>query len=203
QGLLDPAVLAHKAEEEKPLRARFKKQAADEADPWQRIADAQKKLAEFERRYQLLETGHAFYSELFGHARDVVRLTAELEKPSARRLREYRDSNLESLKFHLYSPAPIHADLERAKLAGSLTFLAETRGAEPHVVNRVLAGKAPAARAAELVAGTKLFDPAERKRLVEGGFKAVEASQDEMIRLALLIDGEARNLRQRYETEIE
>src|SRR5262249_15351251 len=79
----------------------------------------------------------------------------------------------------------------------------ENLGAEHHVVKRVLAGKAPAARAAELVAGTKLFDPAERKRLVEGGFKAVEASQDEMIRLALLIDGEARNLRQRYETEIE
>ena len=33
----------------------------------------------------------------------------------------------------------------------------------------VLAGKNPAARAAELVAGTKLFDPAERKRLVDGG----------------------------------
>jgi hypothetical protein len=126
----------------------------------------------------------------------------ELPKPSAERLREYRDSNLDSLKFNLYSPAPIYPELERAKLTASLTFLAENLGGEHELVKLVLAGKNPAARAEELVA-TKLFDPAERKRLVDGGKKAIDASTDPMIVLARAVDGEARKLRARYETEIE
>jgi hypothetical protein len=204
QGLLDPAVLARKADEEKSLRARFRKAGGKQStDPWQQIEEAEKKLKEFERLFLLLERGDAFYSELFGIARHVARLAAELEKPSAERLREYRDSNLESLKFQLYSPAPIYADLEKTKLAASLSFLAENLGAGHPLVVKVFAGKPPAARADDLVSGTNLSDPAERKKLVETGVKAVEVSQDAMIRLALLVDGEARKLRKRFETEIE
>jgi hypothetical protein len=204
QGLLDPAVLARKADEEKSLRARFRKtDDKKSADPWQQIEEAQKKLEGFERLYLLLERGDAFFSELFGIARHVARLTAELEKPSAERLREYRDSNLESLKFQLYSPAPIYPDLEKTKLAASLSFLAENLGAGHPLVVKVFDGKPPAARADELVSGTKLFDPAERRKLVEGSVKAVGASQDAMLRLALLVDEEARKLRKRFETEIE
>jgi hypothetical protein len=150
----------------------------------------------------MLETGHAFYSPLFGIARHCVRMGDELPKKSPDRLREYRDSNLDSLKFSLYSPAPIYPDLERAKLTASLTFLAENLGGEHELVKLVLAGKTPAARADELVT-TKLFDPAERKKLVEGGKKAVDESTDPMILLAKAVDGEARKLRLRYETEIE
>ena len=203
QGLLDPAVLARKAREEKALRDRFKKSAGQEADPWQQIEDAEKKLADFEKLYLLTESGHAFYSELFALARHVARLPAELRKPSADRLREYRASNLESLKFHLYGAGPIHADLERAKLTGSLSFLAEHLGGDHPLVVKVLAGKAPAARADELVSGTRLFEPAERQRLAEGTPEKLRQSPDTMIRLALLIDGEARKLRKRHENEIE
>ncbi|MEK2481555.1 S46 family peptidase, partial [Lactobacillus acidophilus] len=74
------------------------------------IAAVQLKLREFEKPYGLLETGHAFYSPLFGIARHIVRMGDELPKPSAERLREYRDSNLESLKFGLFSPAPIYPE---------------------------------------------------------------------------------------------
>ncbi|HEX5270755.1 MAG TPA: S46 family peptidase, partial [Gemmataceae bacterium] len=151
----------------------------------------------------LLERGDAFYSELFHIARHLVRMPIELKKPNADRLREYRDSNLESLKFQLFSPAPIHPELERAKLAASLTFLAEQLGGGHPLVEKILAGKNPANRAAELVAGTKLADPAERKKLSEGGTAAVEGSDDAMIRLARLIDDEARKLRKRYEDEVE
>jgi hypothetical protein len=67
----------------------------------------------------------------------------------------------------------------------------------------VLAGKNPATRAEELIAGTKLFDPAERKRLVDGGANAINESKDPLILLAKAIDRESRALRTRYETEVE
>jgi hypothetical protein len=201
QGLLDPAVLDRKKREELNLRALAEELPAP--GPFQRIADVQKKLADFEREYYLLERGDAFSSELFAIARHLVRMPVELAKPNADRLREYRESNLESLKFQLFSPAPIHAEVERAKLAAALTFLAEHLGGGHPFLAQVLAGKNPANRAAELVAGTKLFDPAERKKLADGGAAAVEASDDAMVRLARLVDDEARKLRKRYEDEVE
>jgi hypothetical protein len=82
-------------------------------------------------------------------------------------------------------------------------FLAETLGGEHPAVQIVLAGKNPADRAAELIAGTRLFDPQQRRLLVDGRQQAVAASTDSMIQLARAIDPLARRLRQRYETEVE
>src|SRR5262249_2497792 len=149
QGLLDPAILARKQADESALIQRL---PAGAAEPWTRIAEAQKKLLAFDREYFLFERGDAFFSELFSIARHLSRLTAEIKKPNAERLREYRESNLESLKFQLFSPAPIHPELEQAKLTASLTFLAENLGAGHPLVEKTLAGKPPGVRAAELVA---------------------------------------------------
>ena len=49
----------------------------------------------------------------------------------------------------------------------------------------VLAGKSPRDRAAELIRGTTLKDVAVRKRLADGGLKAIQDSKDPMIQLAL------------------
>jgi hypothetical protein len=206
QGLLDPSILDRKATEERDLRAKVAADPSREQSyggAWERIAGAQKALGEFEREHALIERGDAFDSELFQIARHLVRMAVEKPKRNADRLREYRDSNLESLELRLFSPAPIYRGLERAKLAGSLSFLAETLGGDHPLVTRVLAGRAPGAGAAELVAGTRLVDPAERRKLADGGLSAVEASNDAMIELARLIDPEARKLRKRFETEVE
>jgi hypothetical protein len=212
QGLLDPKVMQQKFEEQYDAKLQEQWSKAFELpqglnpppqSPWAQIEAIQKGYREFEKPYSLLETGHAFYSPLFSIARHAVRMGDELPKKSPERLREYRDSNLDSLKFSLFSPAPIYPDLERAKLTASLTFLAENLGGEHELVKLVLAGKNPAARADELVAGTKLFDPAERKKLVEGGKNAIDASKDPMILLAKAVDAEARKLRSRYENEVE
>ncbi|HSQ56964.1 MAG TPA: S46 family peptidase, partial [Gemmata sp.] len=209
QGLLDPKIMEQKVETENDpkLREEWNKVVTPgpvlAQSPWTRIEIIQKGYREFEKPHSLIETGHAFYSPLFAIARHCVRMADELPKKSADRLREYRDSNLESLKYQLYSPAPIYPELERAKLTASLTFLAENLGGEDAIVKLVLAGKNPAARADDLVNGTKLADPAERKRLVEGGKQAIDASTDPMILLAKSVDAEARRLRTRYENEVE
>ncbi len=215
QGLLDPKVLDQKAADEKKMieaaaalmtspQSPDKPFVATASPPyWDDIAAVQKTFRTFETDYYLLETGHAFYSDLFTTARHLVRLADELPKKNPARLREYRDSNLDSLKLNLFSPAPLYPDLERWKLQASLTFLAENLGGEHPVVVTVLAGKNPADRAAELIAGTKLFDVAERKRLFEGGKAAVDASPDALVRLAKAVDAEARRLRKRFEDEVE
>jgi hypothetical protein len=205
QGLLTPSVMAYKEKEEREFR---RKVSGDEslkphADTWTRIAAAQKALAGFERMYYLVERGDGFDGQLFGIARHLVRLAAERPKPSPQRLREYGDARLPSLEFQLFSPAPIYPELERVRLAGSFSFLAEQLGGEHPLVIKVLAGRSPADRAADLVAGTKLFDVAERKRLSTGEQNAIDESKDPLIALARLIDDEARAVRKKHEEQVE
>jgi hypothetical protein len=213
QGLLDPKILEQKDKAEwalmeptvkgvKPAVANGWHEEKWPDTPWGVIFKVQKTYRTFEKEHALYETGHAFTSDLFTAARHCVRMADELPKKSPDRLREYRDSNLDSLKFALFSPAPIYKDLERAKLQTSLTFLAENLGGDHKLTTLALGGKNPAQRATELVEST-LYDPEVRKRLVDGGAKAVAESKDPMILLAKAIDGEARALRKRYETEVE
>jgi Peptidase S46 len=205
QGLLEPAVLKLKTEAEEALRFKIrmdpdKKMAY--GDAWEMIEAAEKNLAVFEKEYALLELGDGFNSRLFKIARHLVRLAAELPKKDGERLREYHESGLESLKFQLFSPAPIALDLERVKLAGSLSFLAEQLGAEHPLVIKALGGKGPAARAADLISGTQLTDPKERRRLADGGQQAIDECRDPLIAFARLLDTEARALRKRHEQEV-
>ena len=201
QGLLTPAILEQKAAAERDLS----KAIEDDPNkiklygtPWKRIAEVQTQLADFERLYYLLERGDTFDSRLFKIARHFVRMEDELAKSATERLKEYRGSALESLKFQLSSKAPIHAELERVKLAGSLSFLAENLGGGHPLVKKALANKSPADRADELVDGSRLAKVEQRLWLLKNGLKNA-AFKDEMIALARLIDDEARQLRQRFE----
>ncbi len=104
----------------------------------------------------MLEGGSGFKSQLFAIARTLVRAAEELPKKSEDRLREFRDSGLDELKFHLFSDEPIYDDYEIVKMTDGLTFLAEELGYDDPLVQKVLDGKAPHDRASELVTGSKL-----------------------------------------------
>src|SRR4051794_1723535 len=101
KGLKDPALMSRKAADEKALRERIEADPAKKAafaGAWDRIAASKQVSAEIARPFNFLERGFAFDSHLFGIARTLVRLAAEKTKPNADRLREYRDSALESLE---------------------------------------------------------------------------------------------------------
>jgi len=204
-GLLDPAIIAKKEAAEKRLRAAAARspQAKDILPAWDDIAEAQKIIAQNALRHRLLESGHGFRSTLFGIGRTIMRAVDERDKPSGERLREYRDSNLESLEFRLFSAEPIYEDFERLKLANSLTWLVQQLGYSDPLVQKVLAGKSPRDRAAELIAGTKLQDVAFRKKLYGSTAAEVAAAGDPMIELARLIDPESRAVRKIVETQDE
>ena len=80
--------------------------------------------------------------------------------------------------------------------------MVELLGANDPLVQQVLNGKTPEARASELIDGTKLKDVDFRKQLAAGGLAAIESSNDPMIALARLVDPKARALRKRFESEV-
>ena len=204
-GLLDPAVIEKKRSEENRLREAIAARA-DEKDAlaaYERIAAAQKIIAEHARVYNLLEGGAAFDSQLFGIARTLLRAAEETPKPNGERLREFAEAGRESLELQLFSTKPIYNDFEELQLTDSLTYLAEEMGATNSLVRQILNGKSPAERAAQLVNGTKVKEVELRKKLYQGGKSAVEGAHDPMIALAELVDAPARAVRKVVETQTE
>jgi len=210
-GLLDPGFIARKREAEAKLRDLVARRAAAApqpgaaAGPFERIEQAEGEIDRVAVRHALLEGGLGFNSQFFRHARTILRSAMEAGRPTGERLREYRDSNRNSLELGLFSPEPLYDDLETAKLADSLTFLATTLGPDDPLVVKVLAGLPPRERAAALVRGTRLGRradvagrpavPDDRRTLYDGGRAAVERAADPMLELARVVDAEARSLR--------
>jgi len=204
EGLLDAKLFASLKSNEDALR----KTIADSSDEgtkaakgsWDKIAAVTKKagdrrLQSTYRRYDAVKTA--------GLANNIVRYVAETAKPNDKRYEEYRDSSLESLKFRLFSPAPIYPDMEEFFLTRALDSALKELGPNDDFVRAALEGREPALVAKELIAGTKLIEVAERKKLIEGGQKAIDASMDSLIVWARRLDPVYRAQRKFHEDEIE
>ncbi|MDM7994530.1 MAG: S46 family peptidase [Acidobacteriota bacterium] len=187
-GLLDKALIAQKQKEESEFRSRV---AADSelnkkyGKAWDEIALAQQKqLTRYkESRYRSVRA-----SRLASLALSIVQYVAEVKKPDSQREDGFHDSQLESLRFGLFSPAPIYPQMEIVLLANSLQESVDALGAGDPFVKAALGGRSAADAARQVVEGTRLADPSFRKELVDGGQAAVEASNDPMIVLARKID---------------
>jgi hypothetical protein len=204
-GLMDSRLMDKKKAAEKVLRDKVAEdpKLKEAKDAWNRIAEAEKVRAANARKYTVLEGGAGFHCTLFGIARHLLRAGEERAKPNTERLPDYRDTNLDSLKQELFSEEPIYDNLEEAQLTDGLTFLAEQLGYQHELVQKVLLGKSPQVRAAELIQGTKLKDVAVRKKLYEGGKEAVEKSHDPLMVVARIVDPESRALRKIMETQVD
>jgi hypothetical protein len=214
--LLDPEIDRSLKAREQKLRDAMTEDAKWTANltAYDRIKKAQEETAKILPIYSYYETfrgkqaasyraPRGFYSTLFKYARRLLRAGDERPKPNGERFAEFRDSNKESFELDLFSSEPVYDDLEQVMLTDSLSDLATRFGSTDPLVQKVLAGKSPTARAAELIKGTKLKDVAVRKQLYEGGAAAVTAAKDPMIELARLIDGPSRAARKIYDTQDE
>jgi hypothetical protein len=184
QGLLNPAMFKEKEAAQKEFQAKVAANPewqAEYGSAWSTIAGVIKKeegVAKTQFYRSLLG------SRLAGYATTIVFYALEVPKPDGQRLDGYHDSQLESLRFNLFSPAPVYADLEEATLAGTLKLSLDELGPNDPFIKTVLDGKTPAEVAKELFAGTKLADVSVRQALIKGGEKAVRASTDPFIVLA-------------------
>ncbi|MFN3412786.1 MAG: S46 family peptidase [Thermoanaerobaculum sp.] len=203
KGLKDPQLMQIKAQQEKELRdkvAAHPEWQKAYGDAWHAIEKAQASFRERAKEYSYRRlSGY----RLPGMALSIVQLVAELKKPDGERLDGFHESQLPSLKFRLFSPAPIYPEFEEVLLADGLREALEKLGPEDPFVKAALAGESPEDVAHEVIAGTKLFDPAFRKKLVEGGEEAVAACQDPLIALARRVDPIVRQERKWYEDTIE
>src|SRR5438874_8893136 len=180
---------------------------------YDRIQKAEAELVKIAPRYDYLEqerrstVGYrgprALYGSLFKYARLLTRAIDERAKQNGERIPAFRDSAKESLELELFSTEPVYDDYEILRLTDSLTDFASKFGATDPLVQKVLAGKSPHARAVELTSGTKLKDVAVRRDLYGKGAGALQAAHDPMHDLARMIDAPAREARKAHEAQEE
>jgi hypothetical protein len=206
-GLLDPQIWSALQAREQKLRDAIGREPKFRStlSAYDRIRRAQAEIAKNAPMYNYLEqerpvtVGYrgprAVSGNLFKYARLLLRAADESTKPNGERIPTFRDSARESLELELFSTEPIYDDYEILRLTDSFTDFSSRFGEKDPMVQKVLAGKSPHARAVELVTGTKLKDVSIRKELYGKGAAAFQAAHDPMIELARTIDARARQAR--------
>ena len=192
-GLQNPRILETKRSEEDKFKAAVMSNPdlkSKYGNAWDGIATAERKAAtRIKERFY-----HRMDSRLAGIAQTIVEYVAEIKKPDGQRLPGFHDAQLDSLRFGLFSPAPVYRDMETARITGALELDLKEMGPSDPFLKIALEGKSPQEAAARLVSGTKLEDPEVRKKLIDGGEAAVAQSTDSMIVLARKLDPMRREL---------
>src|SRR5438046_1572961 len=214
-GLLDPQIWSALKAREQKLRDAIVRDPKFKStiSAYDRIKRAQAEIAKNAPLHNYLEQERpvtigyrgprALSGNLFKYARLLIRAVDERAKPNGERIPEFRDSARESLELELFSTEANYDDYEILRLTDSLTDFSSQFGANDPLVQKVVAGKSPHARAVELVTGTKLKDVAVRKDLYGKDAAALQAAHDPMIDLARLVDGPARDARKIYDAQEE
>jgi hypothetical protein len=204
--LVDPAVFGAQEANQADLMDRVAADpalAAEVGDAWDEIARAEDAYRSFFLAHQYVESRAGGGSELFAYARALVRAAEERAKPDAERLPAYTEARLPSLTQELFADAPVEAPLEQILLEFWLSKTREYLTVDDPLARKILGRDSPDRLARRLVEGSRLGDPAERRRLYDGGAEAIAASDDPMIVFARGFDAEARALRTRYEETVE
>ena len=122
-------MMAKREAEEKALREEVARQPELQQSvggAWDEIATAYGELPAYAKRSAF---STLVWSRLGQIASTLVRYAEESGKPNDKRYDEFRDSKLESLKFGLFSPAPVYPDMEEVILAAWLAEAEKTLGA--------------------------------------------------------------------------
>jgi hypothetical protein len=186
-GLQDKNLMEKKRREEEEFRAKvdanpeWKKEFGN---AWDGVAEAIDKAKPRIKEQFFRSTD----SQLAGLAVNLVTYVAEIQKPDGERLEGFHDSQLESLRLRLFSPAPIYPEMEIARMTSALEAGVKELGPDDPWIKAVLDGRTPQDAANQMISGTKVGDAALRKSLAEGGQAAVEASTDPLIAMARRTD---------------
>jgi hypothetical protein len=205
QALADADGFGRVAAREADLQQRVRRNRAatrEVGDAWGEIARAQAAYRGMFYRYQYLEQRAGERSLLFNWARDLVRGAAEREKPDGERLPRYAEARLSTVTQGLRAPRPVTPEFEQLQLEFWLSKLREYLTVDDPIARRVLGNESPEALAARL-SQSRLADPLYRIELWNGGAAAVNASDDPMIQFVRAWDAAARDVRERYVSEVE
>ena len=207
QGLQDPAVMARKEAWEKRIRAELAKNPEKQkelGEAWDVIEKSLEVARSLDAERNFIANAAGLNSTLFAQAREMVR--AAYNPQPAGGGRGGRGGGPAG------GPPPgmggrggaqgVNPEREKINLTESLAFMQKFLGADHAITRRILGGKSPADRAAELVDKTRITDSEIRNLLQAGGKATIDVSTDPMIVLARSLEADAQAITKRYNDEV-
>jgi hypothetical protein len=214
KGLQDSVLMTKKKAAEQRLRAELAKNPARQqelGDAWDIIEKSLAVQRQIDAERNFIANAAGINSTLFAQARNMVRAAYNPPSAEARGGRGGapgsgggpggRGGAPGEGGRGGAQPAPNPAR-EKINLTESLTFMQKYLGPDHAIVKRILAGKTPAARASELIDGTRITDTEIRALLQAGGKATIDVSTDPMIVLARSLEPDAQAITKRYEAEV-
>jgi V8-like Glu-specific endopeptidase len=199
-GLKDPEILKEIETKEINFKQAVKKDESlnEYKNVWDSIEATVNKLRERKKEYfYRTATGKLPYFAL-----GIIRYHEEISKPNEERYEEYRDSNLDSWKFKIFSKAEIYKDKEEFKFIKDLDLSIQELGKDDEFIKLMLNGKSSEETGKEIIGKTKLDDAAYRKKLIESKEEYTNSKDPLLLRIKS-IEPILRKKRSWYEEEIE
>ena len=213
KGLQDPAVMAKKEASEKRLRAELAKNPAKQQElggAWDTIEKSLEVARQIDAERNFIANAAGLNSTLFAQARQMVR--AAYNPPAAGAAGRGAGGRGGQAPAGMPPGGPgggrggaqpaVNIAREKLNLTESLAFMQKHLGADHAIVKRILGGKTPDARAAELVDGTRITDSEIRNLLQAGGKATIDISTDPMIVLARSLEADAQTVMKRFDDEV-
>ncbi len=213
KGLQDPAVMAKKEASEKRLRAELAKNPAKQQElggAWDTIEKSLEVARQIDAERNFIANAAGLNSTLFAQARQMVRAAYNPSAAGAAGRGAGGRGGQAPAGMPPGGPGggrggaqpAVNIAREKLNLTESLAFMQKHLGADHAIVKRILGGKTPDARAAELVDGTRITDSEIRNLLQAGGKATIDISTDPMIVLARSLEADAQTVMKRFDDEV-
>ncbi|NHQ84534.1 S46 family peptidase [Iodobacter sp. HSC-16F04] len=197
--LKSPQLMARKEADEAIFRKAYQEKGLT-GDPWAEIDAATAKGVAKAREFWAV--GYGQYT-LFDKAGKLVELAFERQLPDSVRLSAYRDARITAVERQLRADVPVYKELETIRLAAGINEALDLLGENHPFIQATLGEKSPIVWAEAVVKKSRINEVKERVRLLEGGVKAIEASEDPLIKIALAVYPLRRELLKFKEEQVE
>lgn len=186
-GLHDPILMQRKKDFEKNFRAAIEAKPelrAKYGSVWDNITETRREASRLFAERNGLGSGGGFRSQLYGLAQNIVEYAYQATLEDQKRDALYKGMGFDAMMNRLKLNTPFDADLEMMYLETQLRESKTLLGAEDPFITFAFKGNDPAEAARSFVKGTMLTDSVQLKSLIDGGWDAVQKSNDPLIVLA-------------------
>lgn len=204
-GLENPRIFQQKVESEAKLRESVNGRPEWRNEYGNAWAEIEKAYAQYPPLARRLAWSTLAVTRLGTLASTFVRYAEEVSKPNASRYEEFRDNRLEALRLSLLSRAPIYPEMEQELLAAWLADAQKALGSDDpfiRAISSITVDTQIGAGIRTAITQSRLHDPEFRKSLLAAGPKAIEQSNDPLLRLARQVEPILRQLRTAQEESI-
>ncbi|MBF8297147.1 MAG: Dipeptidyl-peptidase 7 [Bacteroidetes bacterium] len=199
KGLNDPILMAKKRDFERTFKLAVTNNPqlkAQYGHLWDELAGLQTEKGKVFGEFQSYAFAGPGRSAYFGLASRLVEFANQVKLPEAQRNGMYKGATLDSTKLRLYPS--INKELEQEVLALQLTIMQKWLGSGHAALNKVLAGRAPAVAAADLIKSSVLSNKEQVMKLLDGNPDNILQSTDLFVSFMVTIVDRGKEVRNRW-----